>query len=412
MSSLNGIAAAVAMGCALATGAVRADDVEDYSFYLTAASLDDLCHALKYMEREAMRDLADEELRQTSQNAQYVDQRLSFDEYDAWLDGITAAATAKADEIGCTQGAQSYLLTARAAATGRLYQDMLIAFELATLAEDESARVNLTPDQKQAAQVFDAFVQQLYGSSYATFRENQRQAALKRVPASFSDEARSSQYFMGETFGLDEEQTQMLLAARRAAENTVELVHFEVAAETAGLLVWPTTFQGEWHAPALMDAKAGQLRAVVFEDRYNYRVEGGGETYGAFALSAEGKLRFMSYGTAATERLTDGAVRLLVRTAPVPRGVAAGDVFERDDWRALATAYEGGRIDDRCLGGPCFEFPDEALAAIQATDFYERAELWLSPDVQATPPETSSYYQRNILYPALLRRHEGEVPPA
>ena len=100
------------------------------------------------------------------------------------------------------------------------------------------------------------------------------------------------------------------------------------------------------------------------------------------------------------------------RTGAKPEGMADWEVFNLTDFRSLTSPFEGVLLDERCLGGPCFEFPAQATEALLAMGFDEKAELWLSASADASPSATANWMDRNTYYPQLLYRMRGKSPPA
>src|SRR5690606_21336982 len=137
-----------------------------------------------------------------------------------------------------------------------------------------------------------------------------------------------------------------------------------------------------------------------------FKLDGGGEVYGVIA-EREGRLRFMTYGTDA-ETLRNGAVRLLVRTGPKPENLADWEIYNFTEFRSLTSPFSGALLSEKCLGGPCFEFPAEANQALLATGFDEKAELWLSASADAVPAATGDWVHRNTFYPQMFFEMNGK----
>ncbi len=397
----------------LAVAPARADAIEDYSFYRIAAGLDDICRYLKHVERTTIEELAFDRLSTTGQYAHSLDGRMSNEDYLAWLDGIHAAADARALEIGCTKAAEPYLLQSRGAASATILQRLLLAFHFNSLPEDDYNRRGLHPDEIAGAQSYEGFLQQVYQDKFPAFFEAQKQAAAASLPQVLPPcSPLLAPDVPCDVFGVqsfDPEISAKLSEAQQKAL-TIRDVHFEVVAETAGYRLWASRVQKYFMAANLMGLKTSALYATVVAGPGTFKLEGGGQVFGIIAQSAEGRLRFMSYGTEA-EKLRGGIVRLFVRSEDAPQGVAGWEIFNLDDFRSLAFPFDGAPLSDECLGGPCWEFSKEAVEAISHTGFDEKAELWLAADPAAVPAATRYWLDANSFYPQLMRRLNGEEPP-
>lgn len=394
-----------------------ADAVDDYSYWRTAAALDDLCHYLKWVERDVIAVIAADQLGQTGQYAHQLDGRMSREEYNAWLDGVDAAADAKGAEIGCTKAAEPYLLQARGHASDRIYQDLLLAFHFSGLPEGDTYRQVLAPDQVLAAQAYDGFLQQVYGANFAQFAAINKQAATARLPAGGNGQFDQLGF---PTYGFDTSVYDpafydLMYESQGAARSTLEKVHFEVVAETNGLRVFPRWVDKYWRGTTINNAD-GSLYATLFDGPKSYRLDSGEEVYGVLVQSAAGAIRLMTYGTNATEKLKKtGVARLFIREGELPVDVYAYAAFDQADFRQMAFPWDGIPLDETCLGGPCWEFSAETLAAFFVTSPDEYAELWLSADPEAAPSATiepASSYLRGRVWTWMLWKLNGKTPPA
>ncbi len=396
------------------TAPAFADGGENYSYLRTAQTLDDACHVLKFVERKAVDKLAFDHIRGTGQYGFWQTGRMTNEEYNAWLDGLDAAADAKAAEIGCTKPAEAYLLQARGLASADILQGIMLAHHLAGLPEADSYRRPLHADLIAASVAYQNFLQQVYQNQYPAFHEAQRQAALARLPnagMAVCDMWSTSDTPCVEAFGgfTNEDYYEKMGEAGTAA-NVVDDVLFEVAAETAGLRVAGNLVQKTLLVGNLIQPATGAIYATLVDGARALRLQGGGEAFGVLAQTPDGSLRLFTYGSDA-EKLRTGAVRLLVRSEPKPEGLQDWEIFNLEDYRSLTFPFDGVLLDEKCLGGPCFAFSPQATEAILATGFDEKAELWLSADAAAAPTATADWLQRNVVYPQLMRRLLGETPP-
>lgn len=409
-----------ALAASLLIGAlspVLADPVSDYSYWRIAGTLDDTCHYLKFVERLTINEVAFDALEQTGQYAHLQDGRMTQERYNAWADEVEAQADAVAAGIGCTEAAAPYLNTARAKASEQIYQNLLLAFHFGGLPETDTNRLALGADQMEAAQRYDMFLQQIYTTNFQTFAQLQRDSAVQRLPAGGSgyDEFGMPVFDFG--FGAyDPDAFDKVWDAQAAALLAVQSVHFEVSAETNGMLVWRRKAQKYNEVPTLHKADTGALVATVFDGPSIYRLDTGEDVFGVFTQLPDGRLRLMTYGTAASDKLTSaGVARLFVRSEDPPEGVADYALFDLPDFRMLTFPFDGIPVDEPCLGGPCWDFSLETAEALYQGSPNEYAELWLSADPEAAPSATidvAKSYLRGRVRPALLWPINDKPQPA
>lgn|GEM_PF-4517810 len=97
-----------------------------------------------------------------------------------------------------------------------------------------------------------------------------------------------------------------------------------------------------------------------------------------------------------------------MRVKSLPEGETAFGAYMDDDWRKLTQAFDGKRLSEACLGGPCWEFPKETLAALLADDSSESAEIWFSADPGASPAALSQDLDRGQVNPYTLSTLEAK----
>jgi len=404
---------AAVVALAALTAPALADAVEDYSNLRIAQSLDDRCRVLKFIERKMVDRVAFQGIATTTQYGFRETGRWSQEDYAKWLDDLDAAADAKAAEIGCTAAAEPYLLQARGVASNEILQGVMLAHHLAGLPESDSYRRPLHPEMAAAAHAYTGFLQQVYRDQFTQFMEANRIAAGNRLPGANlppCDYLTPPDVPCYDSFGgmFDDEYYKRMGDVTSAAYILTDVL-FEVAAETAGYRAVASWVQKLWMAANLIDPATGAVVATVLDNTRTYKLEGGGEVFGVVA-ERNGRLRFMTYGAEA-EKLRPGTVRLLVRTEPKPDNLADWEVFNLTDFRSLTFPFDGVLLEDKCLGGPCFEFSAEASAAMLQMGFDEKAELWLSASRDAAPSATADWVHRNPFYPQLFFRMQGKEPP-
>ena len=379
---------------------IAVEDVAvDYSFVRMAEFMDDNCRLMQFVERDAIRTLATVHLRQSPRFVALEEGTSTQAEFDAWRDAVDVAAKALATELGCAETAYPYMVRARIDATARVYQNMLIAVFLSGLPEADFRRIVVPQEQMDAAGRFDGLMRHIYEDGYEGFVEQARLSAESRLPPRPPDTMLGLLETDAVTDVAGVEQPWRDLS--NEATGTLEHILFEVMAEEAGHVVLARQLEGGELAADLADPTGGEVRATIAGYRHSY-VLGNGETvFGVLARRPDGTLRFMSYGIAAREQLGSGTVRLLVSVAS-PAGDEAA--YRTADWRGQATAFPGARVEEACLGGPCWAFGPQASAAISALEDDGYFEVWLSPDAAAQPPAESNWEDRNSRLAGTLRR--------
>jgi hypothetical protein len=374
------------------TTAALADAVDEFVYWRTALAIDDMCHVLKYVERTQVETLAAEALELTTQRAHFLDGRVAEDDYSSWLEQTMGSAAAAAQQVGCTSAAEPNLLQARDAASQLIYRGLLTAFHFAGLPENDIYRLPLTPDAVEAANRYDAFLQQVYQQNFQPFAEAQKQAAAAKLPPA------TPTYDVGFSLGtyglLDEADSKRVWDAQASASNIIDLVQFEVAAEIKGWRVFSSgNGNGRYHA-VLVRADGSLTQQVVWYGPFKLSTAEGLSVPIVAVAMTDGSLRIMTYGAQVSEELAGARATLFVRTGAAPQGLSSYDLLADPAWPQIVTAFEGTRVGDTCLGGPCFSFPPEAAAAILAGTDADNAELFLAAKADATPDFTKPIYDR------------------
>jgi hypothetical protein len=365
-----------------------ADSVADFTYWHTAMALDDKCQMFKYTERREIEAIAMTALEFTGQYAHSLDGRMSPEDYQAWFDGILAAAKAEAERLGCTAAAEPILLNARGQASGQIYQALVLAFHFATFPEGDMWRMDLSPDEVDAANRYDALLQQIYGDQFQGFSDFHKQQAAARLPAAT------------EAFGLDgmllsEDGYDKMWDVQGDAHLVISNVLFEVTAELNGWRVLSDVLEDRWTIPRLarLDGSGGTPLPVWYGP-IEIPIASGEKVQVVATRMSDRTLRVMTYGAVAREKLAGGVAKLFVRTGEVPAGTETWGLFESPNWPNLVTGFDGTRLDEACLGAPCFSFPAEALDAILKINDDEYSELWLSADAAVVPDLTKDSYLR------------------
>ena len=363
-----------------------------YLYWRSATEIDNNCHFLKAVERRALAEVVNTTRAETPEYQRWQSESLPDAEYEAFEAFTTRNAEEKATELGCTGDAAGYLLTARDYANRLIVQDIMLANHFHTLPEGELARQPLTEQQLQAMNAYLGFVSQVYADSYTRFEAEQRDMASRRLMAVMPG--------ADLTGGAAGAPSISLLELSSAAARTVEAVHFEVVAETAGYRVWPEP-RGSSMVDTLHVAGSTEPYAYVVSGPLRFRTDAGTLFGTLLDMAPAPRLWLMSYGDLATSPPTDAA-RIALLVPPPGHPVNWFD----DGWRQGTTRFDARRLEADCLAAPCWELPDTARAALLGMTRFDQAELWLSLD-SAEPAAESISGGRTPVMPALLQDIEA-----
>lgn len=358
----------------------HAEPEQDYITLMTAIEVDRACVALKYMETEAVRVAAQDYLARTPQYG-----TLSSDDFDVWRAGLDQSARENASAAGCTEQAMSYVLPAKAIASARLYQGLVLAFHFNALPEGDSSRIPLDEHKTKTAMGYEGYLQQLYGDSFTAFADEQRQFAAGALPQADADML--TRY--GSTYDLlVPEVANRVGQAQGVARNAINLVQFEVTAEASGYQVRPHELPGGTVVPALVGSSTSDVLTVVHGPSYQM-VEGPDgwfeELYRVVVALPDRRLRIMFYGEAASTYMTAPTVRIYVNYPTADAEEAS--FFSMPQFRDGARAFDAVAVEQGCLGGACFDLPKEVADEMLGAPEGDFAELFVSfnPDAEPVP---------------------------
>lgn len=392
---------AAALGAALwaSTGVALAGPVEDYVTLRTAEYLDLQCKALKYVEHSYLIAAQVQLLEQTGQWGGLQSGKLTQEQYNTWMDERNAEAKAMADAAGCTAAAEPYLVKAREQANALIAQGLLLALHFDGLPEGDPDRQLLGADQKQAAQAYDVFMQQVWGTNYSNFmgfQQQQARAALPFTPTlTYGD---VDPYGFASAFRTDDELDQIYGAKSRGVR-AMDLVQFEVLAETNGWRVLPEHLEGGWIIPTLTRADNPAERLVVVQGPSAYSLADYGGTYQQLlARAPDGSVKLMIFGEAVNKLGPTPGARFYIPSLPAPQGLTDWSWFNEPTYRDTAMVWDGAPMSGTCLGGPCFEFPPEVFDAIAHRGEQGAVELFISdgPSAQPAPITPGNYRSGRI----------------
>jgi len=389
-------AGALLASLSLASAAPALAGADAYVQYLASAGIDDACPVFRYTERAILVTLASEALWDTPQYEGWV--RSSDDDtFAAWTDGLDARAAAMAVNVGCTQAANQILGPVRGAVAARLYQDLLLAVHFNDASQDEFERIELSPAEIAAANAFDAYLQQLYGQSFAAFSAAQKQAVSQIVLPPMNNDP-SSFFFAPLSIEDMESRRAALEPLQFRARDIIRNALLEVSAESNGFAVRPWRGSGV----VLVPRQAPDQRLAIIDTSHRFRSDEklGPWMNGVLVRMPDRTLRLMTYGG---ESKFDSANAVLL-VARGPTTYAGGTAASTSDprWRAEALAFAGVPVSEGCLGQRCLAFPAEAHDAMLAIGRLDYAELWISVTGATAPPPGPVEGFRNLIFAAAL----------
>ncbi len=389
------LAAGVLAVCTV--GSALAGPVEDYVTLRAGEYLDLQCKALKYVEHQFLVDAQVQLLEQTGQWGGLQSGKLTQEQYNSWIDERNAEAKALADAAGCTAAAEPYLARAREQSNALIAQGLLLGLHFDSLPESDPDRHLLGADQKQAAQAYDVFLQQVWGTNYANFmgfQQEQARAALPLVPNLTGEDY--DPYGFNAMFRSDEEM-QQVYDLRSRGVRAMDLVQFEVLAETNGWRVLPEHLEGGWIIPTLTRADASDPadRLVVVQGPAAYALADYSGTYQQLlARAPDGSVKLMIWGEMANTLGPTPGARFYIPSMPTPQGHSDWSWFSDPTYRDLTMVWDGAPMTGPCLGGPCFEFPPEVFDAIGRRGEQGAVELFIADSSAAEPaPITVGSYR-------------------
>lgn len=363
---------------ALLTTPALAEPEQDYVTLMTAIEVDRACVALKYMETVAVGVAAQDYLARTPQYG-----TISSEDFDVWRAGLDQTARENASVAGCTEQAMSYVLPAKAIASARLYQGLMLAFHFNALPDGDAAKIPLDVHKINTAKAYEGYLQQLYGEGLSAFVDEQRQFAAGALPPGDADML--TEY--GSTYDmLVPEVANRVSQTQGVARNAINLVQFEVTAEASGHQVRPHAFPNHIVVPSLVDTRTSDVLTVVDGPSYQL-VEGPDgwfdELYHVVAVLPDRRLRIMFYGDTAGAHMSDPTVRVYVNYPMVEDA----SFFSASQFRDGARAFDAIVVAESCLGGPCFDLPKEVTEEMLGAPEGDFAELFVSfnPDAEPVP---------------------------
>jgi len=404
--SFRKLAAAIIVASGMSSAPALADAVEDYVALRTAELVNLNCKALKFIEHSYLVSARYDALAATPYGSGVKSGKFTTEEYDAWLKQQDETAAAQAEAAGCdTSAAQASLLTARAVATAKIYRGLVLAFHLNSDQVNDLDRQPLDADEVEAANRFDYFLQQVYGTSFADFSNRVKGEVVQELPQSlaklFPLSGEDDSYGLAGLEMLaplvrDPDESNRIWDLQADASRAIRQVEFEVAAESSGYVVQPLGTTGGGTIPSLLPVD-GSLSAglPVWSDGIMFTVPNQPTFRLAMAAQPDGTTRLMTYGAAA-KLLDPEATVIIVVPRAIPSDISPYSFYSAESFRSDVTTFEARRIDATCLGGPCFEFGADLAETILGVDQLAGVELFIAPGAGVPLPDPTDRFVRSV----------------
>lgn len=336
--------------------AVEADQQHYFDLKL-AQAIDRNCNSFKQFERVAIETLEKEREASMVMHAEWQSGTLDAATYAARLSSLAAEAEAAAGDIACLGTADRKINALREIIIPRIITDIVIANDGG----------DLTPELAEARDIYLSMLRPLY-QDLPSVIDYARAKAIERLQAA-NDQGQGLKLLNGMAGDTDFDIAPELVEfaeneVRRQARLTLERIAFEIVVERHGMYLRPRR-DSEGGMVGLFWASSKMPRADVWLYGTTFPlVETGEAIPAAITIEHDGTMRVMTYGTLAA-RIEDGAALFAVPLDPVPDGFQDdADYYRSAQWRQEAAFFEASRIEDDCLGGPCFEFPPALLTAL------------------------------------------------
>ncbi|MBE7733002.1 hypothetical protein [Devosia faecipullorum] len=352
-------------------GSTLAQDAEEQAFvtYQTARAIDNKCHFLRYFEALEAGGIETDLLRPLWFSSAYDAGKIDAEQYLAAFNKLADMGKAVAAGINCAdqQAAAPHILALRDQIAYRLYSDIMIAFE------DKG----LSDERKQAGHAYEAMIAPLYGEHWPAFLAQAQRFAQAKVDDARSEDAESALAFglfdFGDMYeeeleaygiGGDDFYVQSLISGMAG---TLDSILFDMKAEAAGYRARMERSPADESAffTTLADASGARVYDLLGTPARYELYEQTGEVYLVFAATQDRQMRILTWGEDAPVLLADGSVTLLINPKPLPPAQKSDYAYMRSQqWWGDAIPFRAQRLDEPCLGAPCFGLPPEAMEAI------------------------------------------------
>lgn len=405
---------ALLTACALTAPALaQSADEQAFIDFHTGLAIDDKCSFLRAFERGRTWPVEQTLLAPLDFHGAFGSSKISQEEYLAGYNKLADAGKARAEAIACTdqQAAAPYIIGIRDKIARDLYAELIIATQAG----------QLLPEQMQAARIYESLIAPLYGENWQGFVQYaQGQAQIKVDEARAEDAAADP--FAGQLFadfGLSDtltsdhplyEVTTTGYYFDSLVEGTVRMVDdllLEWSADAAGYRIrLQSNPEDTASMTTLVDAAGNRLFDLWQSlDRYE-TLDGATAIPVAFTVRPDGGIRLMTMGETARTAMANGSITLLVHPDALPDEQSSDYTFMRSpEWWAAARVFKAERVNEPCLGAPCFALPAEVIELIQGGSKQQQFRFFLStePDPAMPAPDQENIHPG---YPYALQSRE------
>lgn len=366
-------------------------DTTPFIHYQTALALDDKCGFFKHFERKRASVVGSELEKQLPHYIAYAAQTKSYDDYLAAYAELRAEGRATAAPIDCeSQKVGEFILPLRNAVSVEIYSDLMIAVEAEALG----------PDQQQAAQAFQAKIGPMYGENLGSFIAMARaRAEAKVAEASKFDIGQGDWGGLGGLLGAEDEIYEELYGQSfssvsiymqsliDSAASTADDILFEPVAEASGYRFQQLSSAATSnYLDTLTDAQGKRAMDVIGRSGPISLLDADIKVYGVLALRPNGGIRFMTYGSTAAD-VVDGSFVVIANTNQLSADKETSfDYMRSQEWWDASEIFYGERVEEPCLGGPCFALPPETLTAILSGSPNQAYRFFLARDADGPMP--------------------------
>lgn len=378
----------------------QSSDEQAFMDFHTGLAIDDKCHFLRAFERGRTWPVEQALLAPLDFYRANSASKITQEDYLASYNKLVEAGRVRAAEIACTdnQMAAPYIIGIRDRIARDLYSDLIIATQAGSL----------LPEQMQAAQTYERLIAPLYGENWQGFAQYAQGQAQVKVDKARADDV-ASDPFAGQLFadfGLSGalsaddplyEAATMSYYFDSMVEGTVRMVDdllFEWNADAAGYRVRLQSNPEDTASMTTLVDAAGTRMFDLWQslDRYE-TLDGASAIPVAFTVRTDGSIRLMTMGDTARTAMANGSITLMVHPDALPDEEESDFTFMRSpEWWNAARVFEAERVDEPCLGAPCFALPGEVIDLIEAGSDRQQFRFFLSTEPDPAMPAPDQEY--------------------
>jgi hypothetical protein len=369
-----------------------------FTDYHTAMAIDDKCFFLRAFERRRTYAVELALLERLDFHGYKNALKMSDEDYWANYNKLADPGKWRASEISCTdtQAAAPYINGLRDKVARDLYSDLIIAVQLGAL----------TAEQTHAARLYESIMAPLYGENWQGFvqhAQNLAQAKIDKARKADVDADPYNELFGSYGLGFEteewEEESFIPLATHynfdatvTGTVRTVDAILFELTADEAGYrLHTERSADEDGYLTGLFDRYGVRIHDII-QDAESYKTLGGaGPIYLVLTIKDNGSMRIMTFGEQARTHMSLGSFTLALHPAALSDEQKSNYTFLRSaDWWNAAKIFKAERVDETCLGGPCFALPPEVVDLLMAGSEGQHFRFFLAvePDPPIPAPES------------------------